>query len=114
MPSSHQSSSHLQQIFKSRTTILALLSTQGYEVEDYTQFSMTEVSTLVANKQLDMLVENPDTGGKIYVKYHISKNIRPPNIKEYAEDLFTLEELLGPDDGLVIVVNDEPNDTNNR
>ena len=75
---------------------------------------MTEVSTLVTNKQLDMLVENPDTGGKIYVKFHISKNIRPPNIREYAEDLYTLEELLGPNDGLIIVVNDEPNETLGR
>ena len=110
----HQSSSHLQQIFKSRTIVLELLSAQGFEVEDYTQFTMTEVSTLMSNKQLDMLVENPATGAKAYIKYHISKNIRPPNIKEYAEDLFTLEELLGPDDALIIVVNDDPNDTLNR
>jgi DNA-directed RNA polymerase subunit H (RpoH/RPB5) len=110
----HQSSGHLQQIFKSRSVILSLLASQGYEVDDYTQFTMTEVSTLVLNKQLDMLVENPSTGAKTYVKYHISKNIRPANIKEYAEDLFTLEQLLGPDDGLVIVVNDDPNDTLTR
>ena len=113
MPS-HQTSGHLQQIFKSRTIILELLASQGYEVEDYSRFTMTEVSMLVQNKQLDMLVEDPSTGSKVYIKYHIGKNIRPANLYEYAEDLFTLEDLLGPDDGLVIVVNDEPNDTLNR
>ena len=107
----HQSSSHLQSIYKSRTTILDLLYTQGFNVDDYTDFSMTEVNTLVQNKQLDMLLENSDTNTKTYVKYHLAKSLRPNVIKEYVDDLFTLENILGANDTLIIVVNDEPNDT---
>ena len=107
----HQSSSHLQSIYKSRTTILDLLYMQGFNVDDYTDFSMTEVNTLVQNKQLDMLLENSDTNTKTYVKYHLAKSLRPNVIKEYVDDLFTLENILGANDTLIIVVNDEPNDT---
>ena len=72
---------------------------------------MTEVNTLVQNKQLDMLLENSDTNTKTYVKYHLAKSLRPNVIKEYVDDLFTLENILGANDTLIIVVNDEPNDT---
>ena len=43
-------------IYKSRTMVLELLQDQGYNTEDYDEFSVTEVNSLVKNKQLDMLL----------------------------------------------------------
>tara|TARA_Y100000591_G_C21628966_1_gene591766 strand:- start:344 stop:847 length:504 start_codon:yes stop_codon:yes gene_type:complete len=62
-------------------------------------------------KQLDMLVENPTTGKKAYVKFHLSKSLRNNNIQEYIEDLFNLDNILKKSDDLIIVLKDEPNDS---
>jgi len=68
-------------------------------------------------KQMDMLFKKSDGSKKTYVKYHtgkssqIEKNLRPVSIYEYIEDLFTLEEILVKSDDLIIIINDEPNDT---
>ena len=100
----------LQSIYKSRTVLLNLLSEQGYNTEDYSDFTINELSVLFQNKQLDMLLEN-ENNTKLYIKYHLGKSVRPANVNEYVEDLFDLEEILKKDDGLLIVVKDEPNDT---
>ena len=47
----------------------------------------------------------------VYVKYHLAKSLRPVNIYEYIEDLFTLEEVLKKKDDLIVIMKDEPNDT---
>ena len=107
----HHASGHLQKVFKSRQTILSLLNSQGFNVEDYSDFTINEVNTLVQNKQLDMLVENEGKQTKTYIKYHLSKSIRPNNITEYVDDLFDLEAVLTKNDTLIIIVKDEPNDT---
>jgi DNA-directed RNA polymerase subunit H (RpoH/RPB5) len=110
-------SSHINEIFKSRKHIVNFLKRQGFEVADYESFSIHEVNAMYQAKQMDMLLKKSDGSKKTYVKYHtgkssqIEKNLRPVSIYEYIEDLFTLEEILVKSDDLIIIINDEPNDT---
>lgn len=102
---------HAQTVFQSRTIMLEQLAEQGYNVEEYEEFTITEVHTLIQSKQLDMLIENEEDKKKVYVKYHLGKTIRPNNVAEYIEDLFNLENVLSTGDTLVIITKDDPNDT---
>jgi DNA-directed RNA polymerase subunit H (RpoH/RPB5) len=110
-------SSHINEIFKSRKHIVNFLKRQGFDVADYESFSIHEVNAMYQAKQMDMLLKKGDGSKKTYVKYHtgkssqIEKNLRPVSIYEYIEDLFTLEEILVKSDDLIIIINDEPNDT---
>jgi DNA-directed RNA polymerase subunit H (RpoH/RPB5)/nitrate reductase NapAB chaperone NapD len=98
-------------IYKSRTNLLGLLKTQGYDVSQYDNFGMNEVHAMNTNKQLDMLVVT-ETGQKAYVKYHLGKPLRRDNIMEYLHDLYHLEKTLTKQDSLIIVMKSEMNDTN--
>ena len=95
---SQLSSVLISQIYKSRNTILELMNKQGYNVTDYTNFSVSEVNSMKQNNQLDMLLEKNkeeiDTGrkNKIYIRYYLGKAIRPANLQEMIDDLFLLTE----------------------
>ena len=110
-------SSHINEIFKSRKHIVNFLKRQGFNVADYESFSIHEVNAMYQAKQMDMLFKKDDASKKTYVKYHtgkgihLEKSIRPVSIYEYIEDLFTLEEILTKQDDLIIIINDEPNET---
>ena len=98
-------------IYKSRLTALELLDYQGYDVDEYTGFSINEIDAMHSNDQLDMLVSNT-TGQKTYIKYYLGgKQIRPANLDNIIEDLFVIENVLTKEDTLVIITEDEPNDT---
>ena len=99
-------------IYKSRATILNLLQKQGYNVTDYSEFSINEIDTMFTNKQLDMLVTNENSDNKTYVKYYLdAKQVRPQYLDEIIEDLFLVESVLTKKDTLVIIIDGEPNDT---
>ena len=99
-------------IYKSRATILKLLQKQGYNVTDYSEFSINEIDTMFTNKQLDMLVANENTDNKTYVKYYLdAKQVRPQYLDEIIEDLFLVESVLTKNDTLVIIIDGEPNET---
>jgi len=97
--------------------MLDLLSSQGYNVDDYDGFTINEVNAMFQNKQLDMLVEKKETDEdstrkrKTYVRYYLGKTLRPQNIQEMIDDLFNLEETLKKEDNLVIINKDEINET---
>jgi len=97
-------------VHKSRQTILQHLSNQGYNTGDYDNTSINEVHIMLQNKQLDMLVENSENG-KVYVKYHLAKSLRPQYIHDIIDDLFNLEQILSIKDTIVVIIKDEPNDT---
>ena len=101
----------ISKLFKSRKIMLELAKSRGFNTEDYENFSINDVGAMYNNKQLDMLLENPETEKKIYYKYHIITKIRPPHISDYIEDLFNIEEILGKEDDLIIVSKDNPNDS---
>jgi DNA-directed RNA polymerase subunit H (RpoH/RPB5) len=111
------SSSLISSIYKSRKVILGLMESQGYDVDEYNNFSINEVNTMFNNKQSDMLlkkkVENESTGKveKIYIKYYLGKTLRPQNIQEMIDDLYNLEEILEKQDTLMIITKEDMNES---
>ena len=111
------SSSLIDSVYKSRKIILELMKKQGYNVEDYTNFSISEVNAMYQNKQLDMLLEQAEENTethrkrKIYIRYYLAKKIADKNIQEMIDDLFNLEEILTKDDTLMIITKDDLNET---
>lgn len=98
-------------IYNSRKNLLEILEERGFSIANYSNFTITEVGILTENNQLDMLLENTSTNKKIYVKYYVTKLIKPQNIYDIVEDLFHLESILEKKDDLMIIIKDEPNDT---
>lgn len=116
MTSTTTTSTRILSLYKSRTTILDLLEQQGYNVDDYLGFSINEIDAMFMNTQLDMLIPHSDKIRNVYIKFYISakqtvKQIRPANLDEIIEDLYTIETVLAKNDTLIIVIDDEPNDT---
>ena len=87
------------------------LDKQGFDVTDYQEFSINEVDAMITNSQLDMLMTHKTDGRKVYVKYYSLKQIRPAIVDTIIEDLYTIESVLTKPDTLIIVIDDEPNDT---
>jgi DNA-directed RNA polymerase subunit H (RpoH/RPB5) len=115
---SQNSSSLISSIYNSRKNILELMEKQGYNVDDYSHFSINEVNSMKQNNQLDMLLKQKDDDSdsvkrknKIYIRYYLTKMIRPNNIDEMIDDLFNVEEILTKDDTLFIIVKDDINET---
>jgi DNA-directed RNA polymerase subunit H (RpoH/RPB5) len=114
---SKNSSSQISSIFKSRKIVLDLMEKQGYTISEYQNFSVNEVNSMFQNKQLDMLLtkteEDPNTKrkNKIYILYYLAKTLRPQNVQEIIDDLFNLDEVLTKEDTLMIITNDEMNET---
>ena len=105
-------SNRILNIFKSRKNILDILFEQNYKTSDYEGFTINEIDAMYTNTQLDMLINHDKNGRKIYIKYYLTaKQIRPQNLEDIIEDLFTVENVLTKEDTLVIIIEDEPNDT---
>ena len=111
------SSGLVSTVYKSRKTVIELMKAQGYAVEEYANFSVNEVNSMLQHKQLDMLMEkleeDPSTKrkNKIYIRYYLTKTLRPQNIQEILDDLFHLEEILTKQDTLMIIIKDDMNET---
>ena len=108
MPTQNQSSL-ISSIYNSRNNIIDHMNLQGFNVSDYSNFSINEINTMAASDQLDMLFEMPDR--KSYIRYFIKKPIRLPIVEEIVDDLFNIEEVLTPVDTLYIIVKDDINDS---
>ena len=111
-------SSLISSIYKARKTVLELMDRQGFNVSDYNNFSINEVNSMKQNNQLDMLLEKKQEDTtylkpklKMYIRFYLTKMIRPANIQEMIDDLFNLEEILTREDTLFIIVKDEMNET---
>ena len=104
-------SGQIIEIYNSRKHIVDLLEAQKYDVSQYKDFSINDVNTLFHTIQMDMLLKKTTEDKKAYVKYHLAKSLRPVNLYEYIEDLFTLDEVLTKKDDLIVIMKDEPNDT---
>lgn len=115
--SSNTSNNRILNIFRSRNTILEQMEYLKYNVSEYNLFSINEVDAMYVNSQLDMLLTHSIENKKAYIKYHISsktntsKQIRPPVLDAIIEDLFEIENILTKNDTLVIIIDEEPNDT---
>jgi DNA-directed RNA polymerase subunit H (RpoH/RPB5) len=104
-------------VYTSRKIVLELMQKQDYNVDDYFNFSINEVNSMMQNNQLDMLLEKKEEDvvtkrkNKIYIRYFLGKMLRPSNLHEMIDDLFNLEEVLKKDDTLFIIIKDEINET---
>jgi len=107
------SSNKILKIYNSRKIILDILDDhQNYDVADYVNFSINEIDAMFSNDQLDMLLTRKSDGQKTYVKYYLTaKQIRPQNLDNIIDDLFFVESVLTKKDTLIIITEDEPNDT---
>ena len=81
------SSTTVSKVFTGRNILLQQLEKRGFDVSNYTNFSVNEIHSMLQNKQCDILVED-NMGRKVYVKYHLAKTLRASNIFEYIDDLF--------------------------
>lgn len=115
---SQNSSVLISHIYNSRKIVLELMSKQGYNINDYANFSVSEVNSMKQNNQLDMLLETSDENvgpespkKKIYIRYYLAARPAPKNIQEMIDDLFVLSETLQKTDTLFIIIKDEPNET---
>jgi len=104
-----EQSSKLQNIYKSRLIVLKQLAAQGYDISNYSEFSISEVNIMTQNKQLDMLVTDTEKKRKVFVKYFLHKGLRDTYIYDMIEDLYNLEQILSKDDTLVIITKESPN-----
>jgi len=98
-------------LFKSRQNLLQQLATIGYDVSEYNNFTFSEINVLHQKNQQDMLLTHPVQKSKLYVNYYVEKALRANNIQDMVEDLFHIEQVLTPNDTLLIVSKDQPNDT---
>lgn len=101
----------IPKIYKCRKNLLEQLKIRGFNVDDYTSFGINEIHNLYVKKQLDMLIEN-DNEQKVYVKFHINKNLLPVHVDTTVIELFDIENVLNNNtDQLIFIVKTEPNDT---
>ena len=69
----------IPQIYESRTILLDLMKSQGYNVSGYDGFSVNEVNTMKTNNQLDMILDKIETeknernekNRKIYINHFL-------------------------------------------
>ena len=108
----------ISHIYNSRKVVLELMKKQGYNVNDYANFSINEVNSMKLNNQLDMLLETSDDNvsqenpnKKIYIRYYLTSRPAPKNLQEMIDDLFVLTETLKKTDTLFIIIKDDPNET---
>ena len=108
-------------IYNSRKTILEILNDSNGKnnvldnIYNYENFNINEVEAMAKNKQLDMLFKrNPEysISHNVYVKYMLHKTSnRILAINDVIEELFEIEGIMTKKDTLVVITNDEPNDT---
>jgi DNA-directed RNA polymerase subunit H (RpoH/RPB5) len=99
------------QISNSRFNLLNILKARGFDTEKYAGASVAEVHAMYQHDQLDMLIENSESGRKAYVKYHLGKTLRPNNVYDFTTDLFEDEKILSVDDDLIVIARADANDT---
>jgi DNA-directed RNA polymerase subunit H (RpoH/RPB5) len=110
------SSNRILSLYKSRITILEYMEELKYDVDEYNNFSINEIDAMFASNQLDMIVKHNTNDTKMYIMYHIfsfksAKQLRPQTLDEITEELYDIENVLTKNDTLIIIIDDEPNDT---
>lgn len=106
----------VKKIYKSRNTLLEHLDYRNFDIRDYKDISISTVYKMYNNDQLDMILQTNKNGSessikKVYIKYHLGGTLKVSQINHIIDDLFDLEEILKKKDDLIIVMNNEPNET---
>jgi DNA-directed RNA polymerase subunit H len=118
MSNSQVSSSYISSVYKSRKILLQLMKLQGYNVDDYENFSISEISIMSTNKQLDIFLEKKSndefttSSNKIYICYNYYSQFNTKNINDTIKDLYEGDDpKLGSDDTLLFITKEDPNET---
>ena len=109
------SNNRVQTFYNSRTNLLQILETLGYDIDPYSGFSVNEIDERMKTMQLDMELRKP-TGETVYVKYLCgnkapTKMLNPKVLDQIIEDLFIHSATLEKRDTLILVIDGEPNDS---
>jgi DNA-directed RNA polymerase subunit H (RpoH/RPB5) len=120
----------ISSIYKSREVILELLEMQNYDISNYKGIDINEINTLYETSMLDIIVEKnsqiledgQESKGeveniikeKMYVHYYADGKISQTKIQNLIDDLFITEETLTINDALLIITENEPNETINN
>ena len=102
-------------LYNSRVNLLTQCENLGYNVSEHKDVSNLEVDKLYTNNKLDMIVEN-NKKQKIYIKYSYTTDKKnntftKKDLDNLKDELYDVENTLTKDDTLMIVVDDEPNDS---
>lgn len=102
-------------LHKSRVNLLKQCELIGYNISSHEDVSTLEVDKLYANNQLDMIIEN-DNKNKVYIKYSYSTDKKnntftKKDLDNVKDELFDVENTLTKNDILIVVMDDEPNDS---
>lgn len=99
-------------LFKSRNTLIDQFDNLDYDISNFSEFSINEIDAMNNNDQLDMTISHRKTDAKLYVKHYFnSKQINRANLDNVIEDLYNIDNILNKKDTLVVIIDDEPNDT---
>jgi DNA-directed RNA polymerase subunit H (RpoH/RPB5) len=109
------SNNRVQTFYNSRTNLLQILETLGYEIDQYSGFSVNEIDERMKTMQLDMELRKP-SGETAYVKYLCgnkapTKMLNSKVLDQIIEDLFINSTTLKKTDTLVLIIAGEPNDS---
>ena len=127
MSSIGSSTNTILKIYKSRLNILNHMLRFNYNVDEYTGFSINEIDAMYFNTQLDMMITHTTEEKKVYIKYYLtpssdikktpqtavknSRQISKSNLTAIIEDLYEIDNILTKNDTLVVIIDEEPNDT---
>ncbi len=99
----------LKKVYKSRKTLISLLETAGYNVENYVNFSLNSLNIMAQEDQLDMFVSNEEGKNKLYVKYfELDKTLKSDSLALILLYLYDSMILSKSTDTLVIITRDMP------
>jgi len=127
MSSIGSSTNTILKIYKSRLNILNHMLRFNYNVDEYTGFSINEIDAMYFNTQLDMMITHASEQKKVYIKYYLtpssdvkktpqtavknSRQISKSNLTTIIEDLYEIDNILTKNDTLVVIIDEEPNET---
>ena len=132
------SSVQFTNIYNVRKNIIEILSSINYNVNDYDNFSVNELNAMIQHNSLDFYIqknqqindtessnnseeileieEHMKSIDNIYIKFYeiggkTSKRLTPQNIEDMIDEYYYIRQILKPQDRLLIISNDDPNDT---
>lgn len=102
-------------LYKSRLNLLNQMEYLGYDVTPHINFSIKEIDAMYSNDALNILLKHTESDKKVYVEYFFQNDKKSASFnKKHLDDLvdrrFEIESVIGQNDTLVVVVEDEPND----
>lgn len=104
--------SRILKLFKSRNTLIEQLDNLQYDISEHMDFSINEIDAMNNNNQLDMTINHRTDNKKAYIKYYLnSKQINRANLDNIIEDLYHIDSVLTKNDTLIIIIEEEPNET---